>query len=123
MCSSFWRLYDNFQNNDIKFEELNSEIIRYDKLNKKHYKYDYVDFTLKKSIEFNGDYWHCNPIKYNEDFIHPIMNMRASEIWEKDAKKHKWLEERGYQLLIIWESEYRKYPQETFQKCLDFFNH
>ena len=118
----FWRIYDSFQNNDIRFEELNSEIIRYDKSNKKHYKYDYVDFTNKKCIEFNGDYWHCNPTKYNEDFIHPIMNIKAKQIWEKDIKKNKWMEERGYQILIIWESEYKKNPQQILEKCIRFIN-
>jgi hypothetical protein len=116
----FWRIYDHFQSNDIRFEELNSEIIRYDKSNKKHYKYDYVDFTLKKCIEFNGDYWHCNPNKYNELFIHPIMKISANKIWEKDYIKNKWMMDRNYQVLVIWESEFRKYPDETLNKCLDF---
>lgn len=118
----FWRIYDNFQKNDIRFEELNSEIIRYDKQNKIHYKYDYVDFTLKKCIEFNGDYWHCNPIKYNENFIHPISKTTAKEIWNKDNKKTEWMINQGYQVLTIWESEYRKNPQETLERCIDFIN-
>ena len=118
----FWLIFDNFQNNNIRFEELNSEIIRYDEENKRHYKYDYVDFTNKKCIEFNGDYWHCNPKKYNENFQHPIIKSSACEIWNKDYLKIKWLENRGYQVLTIWESEYRKNPNETLQKCLDFLN-
>ncbi len=121
----FWLVYDSydsFKNNDVHFEELNSEIIRYDKKNKKHYRYDYIDFSLKKCIEFNGDYWHCNPIKYNEDYNHPIMNISAKEIWNKDKLKIKWLENRGYSVLTIWESEYRKDPETTLQKCLNFLN-
>lgn len=118
----FWRIYDHFQDNNIKFEELNSEIIRYDKKRRKHYKYDYVDFTLKKCIEFNGDYWHCNPDKYNESFIHPIMKITAKEIWEKDNSKNNWLENRGYKILTIWESEWRKFPDDTLDKCLKFLS-
>jgi hypothetical protein len=120
--SLFWRIYDHFQNNDIRFEELNSEIIRYDKENKKHYKYDYIDFTSKKCIEFNGDYWHCNPIKYDENYIQPIMKVSAREIWQKDHLKNKWNIDRGYKVLTIWESEYRKYPQQTLEKCIRFIN-
>ncbi len=118
----FWRIYDHFQNNDIRFEELNSEIIRYDKENKKHYKYDYVDFTTKKCIEFNGDYWHCNPMKYNEDYKHPIMKVEAKKIWEKDFLKNKWMSDRGYQVLTIWESEYRKNTEQILKKCIEFIN-
>jgi G:T-mismatch repair DNA endonuclease (very short patch repair protein) len=120
--SLFWRVFDHFQSNDIRFEELNSEIIRYDKNNKKHYKYDYVDFTLKKCIEFNGDYWHCNPNKYNETFIHPIMKITANEIWNKDNMKNKWMEDRGFKILVVWESEYKKNPDETLQKCINFLH-
>ena len=119
----FWKIYKNFKNNNVHFEELNSEIIRYDKANKLHYRYDYFDFTLKKCIEFNGDYWHCNPIKYNENYNHPVMNKRASEIWEKDKLKLNWLKNRGYKVLVIWESDYRKNPEETLEKCLSFLNH
>jgi hypothetical protein len=118
----FWRVYDNFQSNDIHFEELNSEIIRYDKENKKHYKYDYVDFTTKKCIEFNGDYWHCNPMKYNEEFTHPIIKIKAKEIWEKDSLKNEWITQRGYKVLTIWESEYKKNPQQILEKCIKFIH-
>lgn len=118
----FWKIYDNFKDNNIHFEELNGEIIRYDKKRKKHYRYDYIDFSLKKCIEFNGDYWHCNPIKYDENFIHPIVKISAKDIWEKDIAKNNWIENRGYQVLTIWESEYRKNHDETLKKCLDFLN-
>jgi len=118
----FWRIYDNYQDHDIKFEELNSEVIRYDKFTKRHYKYDFVDFTNKKCIEFNGDYWHCNPVKYNEGYIHPIMNLSAKQIWDRDNIKNSWLENRGYKILTIWESEYRKNPQQTLEKCIKFIN-
>lgn len=118
----FWRLYDNFSGNDVRFEELNSEIIRYDKENKSHYRYDYVDFTLKKCIEFNGDYWHCNPKKYNEDFQHPIIKMSASKIWEKDNNKIIWMENRNFKILTVWESDYRKNPKQIIDKCIEFLN-
>ena len=119
----FWKVYEFYKLNNVKFEELNSEVIRYDKKNKKHYRYDYVDFTLKKCIEFNGDFWHCNPLEYNESYIHKIMNKSAKEIWDNDERKIKWMNKHGYQVLTIWESEYRKKPQETLEKCLKFLNH
>lgn len=118
----FWKIHSNYKSNNIHFEELNCEVIRYDKKNEKHYRYDYVDFTLKKCIEFNGDYWHCNPIKYNENFNHPIIKMSANEIWEKDKMKIEWMENRNYSVLTIWESEYRKHPEETLKKCLSFLD-
>lgn len=119
----FWNIYEYYKDPlDIKFEELNGEVVRYDKINKKHYKYDYVDFKRKKVIEFNGDFWHCNPLKYNEDFTHKILKKTAKEIWNNDRIKNTWFENRNYKVLVIWESEFTKNPKETIQKCLDFLN-
>jgi hypothetical protein len=116
----FWKIYEKFKDNNIKFQELNSEMVQYDTNLKKHYRYDYVDFTKKKIIEFNGDFWHCNPQKYSESYSHNILNKKASEIWENDEMKKIWIENRGYQLFIVWESDYRKNPKETLERCLNF---
>ncbi len=118
----FWEIHESYKLNNINFEELNSEVIRYDKINKKHYRYDYVDFTLKRCIEFNGDFWHCNPSKYNENYFHTIIKKTAKQLWENDSDKIKWLNSRGYEVLTIWESEYRKKPKETLEECLNFLN-
>lgn len=104
----FWSIFDNFQNNNIRFEELNSEIVRYDKEYKLHYKYDFVDFTTKKCIEFNGDYWHCNPNKYDESFIHLVSKIKALDVWKKDELKIKWMEDRGFKVMTVWEHDYKK---------------
>ena len=44
-------------------------------------------YPTKKIIEENGDYLHCNPIKYNENYMHSIKKMTASKIWEYDKIK------------------------------------
>ena len=38
-------------------------------------------------IEYYGDYWHCNPQFYNDEYYHKILNMTALE-------KHKYDENR-----------------------------
>jgi hypothetical protein len=116
----FWEIQSFFIDNDIHFEELNGEIIRYDKSSKKHYRYDYIDFTSKKCIEFNGDFWHSNPKIYNPQHIHKITKIKAIDQWNNDLIKENWLVNRGYKVLVIWESEYRKHPTETLNRCLDF---
>jgi hypothetical protein len=118
----FWDIYESFPENNVHFEELNSEIIRYDKHNKRHYRYDYFDFTTKKVIEFNGDYWHCNPDKYDENYIHTVIKMDAKTIWDRELQKIEWIKNRNYNVLVVWESEYRKNPKQILQKCIDFLN-
>jgi hypothetical protein len=85
----------------------------------------YFDFTYlptKKIIEFNGDYWHCNPEKYNEIYIHPVKSMSALDIWEYDRVKVDLAESHGYSVLTIWENDYRKDPDKIIKECVTFIN-
>jgi len=85
--------------------------------------YDFVDLNSRKIIEFNGDLYHANPKIYQEnDITNPFKGRKktAKEIWEDDKIKIKIANDRKFEVLVIWESEYRKNPIETLNKCLDF---
>lgn len=79
-------------------------------------KYKLVDFYDKKNnlvIEINGDFFHCNPKKYNEDYFNYFSNLTAKEIWilEKqilDDVKNLY----GCKLYIIWESDWKENKNE-----------
>ena len=73
--------------------------------------YYYYDARLKDSnilIEFNGDYWHANPLIYKEDDLISTRSGKklVKEIWERDKQKIKTAENNGFKVIIIWESEY-----------------
>lgn len=55
------------------------------------------------AIEFNGDYWHCNPIKYNESYFHKELNMTAKQKWEYDELKINECQKMGIDLIVVWE--------------------
>ena len=57
-------------------------------------------------IEFNGDYWHCNPKKYKPDYFHPHKKKTAKEIWDEDKLRIDYLKKMGYNLEVIWEREF-----------------
>lgn len=79
------------------------------------------DFCYKnKLIEFNGDYWHANPLFYGPQSFIKAKNKRAELIWEYDNIKIKTAKDQGYDVLTIWESEYRNDKEATLQKCIDF---
>ena len=84
----------------------------------KTFSYDFV--FDKKIIEFYGNYWHCNPKKYNGNYFHKYLQMFAYEIWEKDKIRINSIEKEGYKVLIIWENDYNKNKKESIQKCIDF---
>jgi len=115
----FWDIFNILGNDMTKFGELKGEFYLINE-EKKWFAYDYVDITRKKCIEYNGDFWHCNPKDFNEEYIHRIKNKSAKEIWENDKAKITLMESKGYKVLVIWDSEYRKKPDQTLQKCLTF---
>jgi G:T-mismatch repair DNA endonuclease (very short patch repair protein)/predicted RNA-binding Zn-ribbon protein involved in translation (DUF1610 family) len=64
--------------------------------------------SLNLIIEFNGDYWHCNPNKYNEEYLHPHKKKMAKEIWEEDKLRVDNIKKYGYNLEVIWECDLNK---------------
>ncbi len=94
--------YVNTKHVDLKFE-IEKRITKQDK----EYFGDIVSFEKKLLIEFNGDYWHCNPEKYDSKFFHQVKKMHACEIWINDAKRLETISSFGYKILVIWESEYK----------------
>jgi len=60
---------------------------------------------LNLIIEYNGDYWHCNPKKYKPDYYHQVKNKTAKELWEYDKNKIDLIKNYGYNLEIVWESD------------------
>lgn len=79
------------------------------------------DLTFNnKIIEFNGDMWHANPLIYSKDFVIPKCNISASEKWKIDEEKIKLAEAHGYEVLIVWESEFKENSDHIINKCLNF---
>lgn len=73
-----------------------------------------------KLIEFNGTFWHADPRKYKSDDI--IRKTKVSDIWERDKTKTKVAEDNGYDLLVIWESDFKSNQTDTISKCLEFLH-
>jgi len=73
-----------------------------------NYKVDGYDPDTNTIYEFNGDYWHGNPIKYKENDINIISNKTFGELYLKTLEKENKLKELGYNIVSIWESDYLK---------------
>ena len=109
----FWQIFDKIQNNDnIFFEELNKEKhINLNKDDKKIFGDEKkvrinLDFVYKnKVIEFNGEYWHSS--------------QKSREI---DLKRKLICENKGYEVLFVWEKEFKEFPDEVINRCLRFLN-
>jgi hypothetical protein len=65
---------------------------------------------LNLIIEFNGDYWHCNPSIYSNDYYHKHKKKYAQEIWKEDEVRIDNIKKLGYNLEVIWEKDFNKNP-------------
>jgi len=112
-------------NNNFLYAIHNNEL-RLSTNNSRIYLYDFADVDNKKIIEFHGDLFHGNPNKFKEyDTPHPFRkNILAKDMWEKDNLKYNVALTNGYQVLVIWESEYKSKgknnKEKIIKKCIDF---
>jgi len=81
--------------------------------------YDLYIKELNTTIEYNGDYWHCNPIKYNREYLHKKKQMYAHEIWERDKKKKELSESNNHNHFTIWENDYKFNKEKEINKIIN----
>jgi G:T-mismatch repair DNA endonuclease (very short patch repair protein)/endogenous inhibitor of DNA gyrase (YacG/DUF329 family) len=73
------------------------------------YRPDFINDTEKLVIEIYGDYWHCNPNKYNDPTRYmPQLKKTVGEVWQRDQNRVKLIEAAGYTVIIIWEQDIDK---------------
>ena len=48
------------------------------------------------------------------------MLFRSQQIWDRDAEKLSVVKQNGFDVLVIWDSEYRKNKDEVVKKCVEF---
>jgi len=118
---SLLKYYDFESMKKIYFATKNEEL-RLDKKDGGVWIYDFADLNKRKIIEYNGDEYHANPNLFEAtDYPHPFRKtITAQEIWTKDERKLKVAEEDGFEILIIWDSEYKNRKDYILKKCKKF---
>lgn len=88
------------------------------------FRYDFTDTIKNKMIEYNGDMFHGNPQTYSEnDTPNPfVKDKTAKEMWDRDKRKLEIANKNGFEILVIWDSEYRLNPTDIIKKCVEFLN-
>lgn len=81
-----------------------------------NYNFDFI-FKNKIILEIQGDYWHGNPIKYKENDI-LFGNKTAKMIWNKDLKKQKFVENKGFKIFYLWENDINKMTNDDLIQYL-----
>lgn len=70
-----------------------------------YYNVDFLNKQTNHIIEIHGDYWHCNPEIYPDEFIHPYFKMTAKQRRNLDQQRKQYLESLGYTVTVVWESD------------------
>jgi hypothetical protein len=73
--------------------------------------------------EFHGDFWHGNPKKFNPTDMNTIINKTYGELYEKTIKREQEIRDMGFNLVIMWESDWNKIIKSvrTIQKIFRKF--
>lgn len=89
-----------------------------------NYIYDFTDLEKRKIIEFQGDIYHGNPEFFKEnDYPNPYhKNKTAKNLWDYDKLKKEIANEENFDVLTIWENDYRKNKKEVLENCIKFLN-
>jgi len=92
---------------DIKYQQF-----FYAKDIKAFYDFYLPDYNI--IIEVDGDFWHCNPIKFPEAFYETQKNNLI-----KDSIKTQWAADNGYKLLRFWENDINNNIKQVKQILLE----
>jgi very-short-patch-repair endonuclease len=76
--------------------------------------YDFRIRTTKILIEFDGDYYHCNPEVYPDG---PVDRLQKKAILN-DKYKTALAESEGYTVIRVWEKDFKKNKGEVKKKIL-----
>jgi hypothetical protein len=81
------------------------------------------DFKYRNiMIEFNGDFWHMSPMLYEYNDINCITKTSAKVVWERDKLKGEAATKRGFNLITLWESEWRRDKDTLLVKIKNIIN-
>ncbi len=82
-------------------------------------RYDLFLKEINLLIEYNGDYWHCNPEVYSANYFHEKKQLTAQQIWDNDKNKRKLAEDNGYKVFTIWEKDFKINRIEILKNILN----
>lgn len=111
---------NNFKISSAKEEEFIEEVIKPlgIEFEKQHYIKDikqYCDIYIPSKnaiIEFNGDFWHANPNKYDTDNLYESQKRKIN----KDKIKSEYCKNHGINLIVVWESDYKENKEDVIMK-------
>lgn len=107
------------------FEDLGLSYTRQFHLKGYKHPYDFYLCDSKIIFEVNGDFWHANPLMYEETDVlnFPKKKQAVKDIWERDKKHIEKANECGYKVIVLWEKDIRKMTDDELKgKIVELLN-
>ena len=101
----------------LQKEDFNWKAERYSK----GFAVDMMNLEKKIVIEYFGNYWHCNPKSYKDNYLNKSIGKTAKEIQEEDKLRIKKIltDDRISLVIVIWEKSFYDYG---FEKIIDMIH-
>jgi hypothetical protein len=77
------------------------------KIKNKIFKVDGFDPETNTVYEFYGDFWHGNPSRYLSEDINLANKRSFGDLYHATIEREELLKSAGYNLITIWESDYK----------------
>ena len=77
---------------------------------------DGYDPQTNTVYEFNGDYFHGNPTYFDEVCTNRLTKVRFGVLLQKTQDKQQMLEQAGYKVVSIWESEWLEQQGQSLKR-------
>lgn len=82
------------------------------------FRVDGYDPENKIAYEFNGDYFHGNPLLFKSNEINVMSKKTFGNLYDKTIERQKHIINAGYKLICIWENKYNTYKKDISSgKC------
>jgi very-short-patch-repair endonuclease len=89
----------------------------------KRWNIDSIDFDKKIVVEYFGDFWHMNPQKYLAKDMHAVYkHTKAHEIWAHDMRKLESLKNEGFEVIVVWESDWKNDKESCLKRIKDAYD-
>lgn len=78
---------------------------------------DELSEDLKLVVEYYGDVYHCKPSRYADpdEYVKHI-GRTVGEQWQRDRVRLACFYKHGYQVVIVWESDWRNDPTKQLER-------
>lgn len=81
---------------------------------------DGVDYSRRVIVEFYGDTYHCNPTKYKDPTQYcSWIGRTVGEQWDRDRKRLAVFYKQGFEVVIIWQSEWLLNKQNCIDRIIN----